>query len=780
MRNTPASPLPTPSVSKPAAIPPHVEADRGRSSLDIPRRASPWDASNESQKKGRSQLSRTPERPFSRTTEAGATRQRPVSMGPWSPPRTPPTVTVQSPQDSPDLKKIKFPNLQPSPAAPAKALERSKSPIPPPVPPSRLTNRSPSNEKALQLSSAPASEAEKNTSQQTLPIGVSKPSPVPPPVNRADKPQVALKKSPPVVPTGPTSLEPARPLLKDKTSPFSTPPSSDESSLVEETVSNGSGETQARRAPSFSQGYFPPPPTHRSIKIRQENPTHTQRQRQDPRANGNVSTSYDPVRQLDPRPGLPKRNTFDIASGEAKNTSITQTKPVPSRTSTDLQRQAPPPAPSPYITSRVTVEPRPPPKRSSPPKDHDTTSRSVPPPPKSVLAAQPGAPADRSGRFVVEDRLRRTDSDGSGMIDSPLENDLVSISEFPDASRANRRPPRPQGGISHVETKYETRLFDISGNHVCSTGFLTRAWDINSGRVILDMSHGERETKITAIAFKPGATSEEEGVRVWLGSNHGDIQEVDLESGETVYTKQSAHSRREIVKIYRHQNSMWSLDDEGKLHVWPPDDKGLPNLRHLPLSQRVSKGHTFSIVIKDQLWLASGKDIRIYKPGAGEDPAFHITHLPLNHPGAGEVTSGAVISNQLDRVYFGHTDGKVTIYSTVNYSFLGVVNVSVYKINSLAGAGDYLWAGYNTGMIYVYDTTTQPWDVKKDWQAHDNPVSAILVDRSSVWRLGRLQVASIGLDNAIRMWDGLLADDWLGMRSSSVTMAYAVLTRLRN
>src|SRR5699024_12017766 len=53
------------------------------------------------------------------------------------------------------------------------------------------------------------------------------------------------------------------------------------------------------------------------------------------------------------------------------------------------------------------------------------------------------------------------------------------------------------------------------------------------------------------------------------------------------------------------------------------------------------------------------------------------------------------------RVYLGHADGKVTVYSPADYSCLAVVNVSVYKINCLGIVGDYLWAAYKTGMIYV-------------------------------------------------------------------------------
>jgi len=355
--------------------------------------------------------------------------------------------------------------------------------------------------------------------------------------------------------------------------------------------------------------------------------------------------------------------------------------------------------------------------------------------------------------------------DGKNLDIIGLEAEVASFSSaaYPDGSQSNRRGPFAQSGTTSIDTTYDTRLFDVCSRYICATGYLTKAWDINTGKIIMDLGHGERDIKITAIAFKPGLNAEEEGARVWLGSNYGDIQEVDLNSQSLIQVRPQAHDRREIMKIYRHQNSMWSLDEGGKLLVWLPDEQGLPSLETIPMSYKVAKGHSFSIIIGDKLWLATGKEIRIYKPGASGDASFFVIMQPLSQPNAGEITSGAVISNQLQRVYFGHTDGKVSIYSTKEYNCLAVVNVSVYKINTLAGAGFYLWAGYNTGMIYVYDTRTQPWLVKKDWMAHSGPVLNILTDRSSVWKLGYLQVASIGVDNSLKIWDGILEEDWLGI-----------------
>jgi WD40 repeat protein len=277
----------------------------------------------------------------------------------------------------------------------------------------------------------------------------------------------------------------------------------------------------------------------------------------------------------------------------------------------------------------------------------------------------------------------------------------------------------------------------------------------------MTLSHGDT-VKATAISFRPAKDVEDEGKQIWLGTNTGEIHEIDIPSQSVVFTKSNAHARSVITKIYRCAAEMWSLDDEGRIHIWPPDETGSPTLAQTPNSFRVPKGHTFSIISGTQLWIATGKDIRIYQRSNDVNSFIQILQRPLSQPNVGEVTSGAILSSQPDRIYFGHNDGKVTIYAKKDFACLGVINVSLYKISSLVGVGDYLWAGYITGMIYVYDTTSHPWKVKKDWHAHENPIAGIAVDQTSIWKLDRLQVASLGTDNMLRLWDGMLRDDWLG------------------
>jgi len=534
-------------------------------------------------------------------------------------------------------------------------------------------------------------------------------------------------------------------------SPFSTPPSSDESSTPGLRVDGlGSVSAHCPATPQATpENVVMPPPVHYTVKARQIPQTAPADLKPRPAASVPRETD-EPKGTLGSRPGLPPRRMTEKGRYQPSTAQRTEVRIASTSRVQDSRRQS-----AVHSAARSMQKVReakqsrldfmPPPRRTG---TSDSFGSSEP-------TKRAPSPNKRKPRHT-NDPLTNVVSNDSTEVNAGI----GSIVDYPDASLSNRRPPRIKQGPHELDTGYDTRLFVICGDCVCTTGYLTRAWDLASGHPIMNLSHGE-QTKISSIAFKPGASADSEGQRLWVGTNYGDLMEVDVPSQSVVAMKASAHSRREIVRIYRHQNTMWTLDDGGNLNVWFPDEDGLPNTQRDPLIRRVSKGHTFSIVVQDKLWLATGKEIRVFQPASAADTEILLTVHPLSQSNVGEVTSGAVVSNQHDRVYFGHSDGKVTLYSTQDFSCLGVISVSVYKINALAGAGDFLWAGYNTGMIYVYDTKTQPWTTKKDWHAHNHPVSNILVDRSSVWRSGLLQVASIGADNVIRLWDGMLEDDWL-------------------
>jgi WD40 repeat protein len=347
--------------------------------------------------------------------------------------------------------------------------------------------------------------------------------------------------------------------------------------------------------------------------------------------------------------------------------------------------------------------------------------------------------------------------------------------DYPDASQANRRPPFFQSGLQELSIKSDARNFDVCGPYLCTTGYTTRVFDLTSGKLLMEFSHGET-IKTISVAFKPGQELRSEGSRIWVGNNIGELYEIDVAT-QSLVASSASHNRREIIRILRHKKDLWTLDDEGKLFVWPADESGAPNMKYSHQAHRVPRGHTFSMVIRDKLWLALGKEIRIYKPGS--ESSFTVLESPLVQSGTGDVTSGSYTSQHGGRAYFGHNDGKVTIYSTKDYACLGNVKVSDYKINSLAFVGYYLWAAYRTGKIYVYDTSTNPWIIKKDWRAHDGQVAGLILDPSSIWTLQRLQVTSIGHDQSIRLWDGMLEDDWLENAMHDADVEYCTFHEIK-
>ncbi|KAL8651857.1 MAG: hypothetical protein Q9226_004516 [Calogaya cf. arnoldii] len=535
----------------------------------------------------------------------------------------------------------------------------------------------------------------------------------------------------------------------DRISPFSTPPSSDDS-IIDHPVSGGNPkEDLSSPAP---QGARDP-----------ENPNMSSR-----RASRNFQTRSPQRRQVS------AMNAASIAqSDRAARSNPLKPPELPPRPDTASRLPFTPQAHS-RLSTHALLDyrtPKPIDAQNPLPSAHgdnlddivQTTSSPLQPrliASKKTIPGQLSQPPEGSSSFDLFQRsmvLKDREPDA----DRVANNDGNSSAEFLDESTSSRRLPYARVGSPVIHTNYDTRLFDMCAGYACCVGQLLRVWDLSSGKVVLSLAIGEKEVKATASAFKPGSKSAEEGSRLWFGTNFGDLQEIDIMTHRVVSSNLSAHSGREIIKIHRYQNSMWTIDEDGLLFVWPPGDGGLPTLGSMPRARKLPRGHIFSIVVGGLLWFATKKDVRVLCPSADEHGEFSIKQQPSHQPGVGEITSGAVVGCQLDKIYFGHNDGKISIYSTTNFTCLGIMTANVYKINCLVGAGTYLWAGYNTGKICVYDTRTKPWKVIKDYHAHEGPVISMSVDRSSLWTSGQLRVGSLSLDNTIRLWDGLLEGDWL-------------------
>lgn len=649
---------------------------------------------------------------------------------------------------------------RPSVHLPSESVSAGVSPAPPRPETPQLGSSVPVGDTSTRLSPSESTvNGRSGTTDRKL-----KSTSLPPPANRAEKPKVPAKPAmfshPDANTLAPRPERPERASSDDHISPFSTPPSSPEKPPVKPA---SSGKVKPSPGRPLTE-----PPTRQSFEERLPAPSTSARH--DARELGFSRT----------RPASGARESSRAI--KPLMVQIPPTSPAPQEYSTapplsasrlranDNPHDRPglPPRPTSAAPRRsgfspvreITQHTGCPAQASQAPRSSSSQPRSIETPTSHPAPRQQSLPRESYLQAAYpERRVVRTDAEEE---DHASEEPTLSRTDYPDASQANRRPPYLKTGPTEILTRYDTRTFDVCGKYVCTTGFLTRVWDLTTGEQVVSLSHGET-VKSLSLAFKPGKSLEDEGQRLWLGTSTGELHEVDIPS-QSIVASRSYPSRREVIQILRHKKEMWTLDDEGRLLVWKPDETGCPNLQysyHSP-HERVARGHTFSMVVDDKLWLAAGKEVHVYRPNAGDDGSFKVLKRPLS-PQAGDVTSGTYTSQEGGRVYLGHADGKITVHSPTDYSCLAVVNVSVYKINCLSFVGDYLWAGYKTGMIYVYDPNTSPWTVKKDWRAHDSPVCGFVLDTSSVWTMNRLQVTSLGTDNCIRLWDGTLEDDWLGM-----------------
>ncbi|KAI1111743.1 Endonuclease/exonuclease/phosphatase [Nemania sp. NC0429] len=722
-----------------------------------------------------------PPNPRDHATLMSTLRSAPAANPPPASPRPvrPPAVLVEPPHSPPHSKALAYPTvdatalLNPDPTkTPATPVSPSSRPF---KIPSRTNTPSPEPRRSSPRPSPtrPPSPPPPRRSAEMKREREAKPSPiVPPPVNRADKPGTRLSTVGGNVPKpepGPTRPRP------EQRSPFGTPPS--KASMMEDEESPPMLPTRPARPMSYTPGLVRTNTLPAVFNPRPVHPTGANKWR-DIETNGLTRPPLAPTPRIEP-PALPSRPPV-IPESAPKIPANSAMKPPPRPVRASIAGAASIPGAN-QIAVNTTIAANQQPKRIS----STPTTQFAPPPTRTHVRSMTVDQTSERTPLELREPPKRFPSAGFSPTNSdPPAREPSSTTQttttYPDATKVNRRPPFAKQGVYEIQTKYDPRRFDVCGEYVCTSGNLTRVWNVQDGELLLSFSHGEG-IKATSVAFKPGLNVDLEGLRIWIGNNIGELMEADVATQSIVGNKTNIHGRCEVIKIFRHFNEMWTLDEGGTLHVWGPDGDGIPNLNNSPhQTYRLAKGHTFSIIVGEQLWYATGKEIRIFAPTVDGNSQLQVLMRPLITEGAGEVTSGTVLKSQPGKVYFGHTDGKVSIYSEKDFTCLSVLSITTYKINSLAGVGNYIWAAYNTGKISIYDVQSSPWVVKKDWQAHnDTPALGLIADRASFYRLGRQQVVSLGADNMVKIWDGLLEDDFLENEMKAIDSQYSVFEDIR-
>lgn len=416
---------------------------------------------------------------------------------------------------------------------------------------------------------------------------------------------------------------------------------------------------------------------------------------------------------------------------------------------------------------------------------------------KSALLASPASVYTDNSSFAGSDfedegqsrNLKRANT-VSAKRAVPRSETLMTSSIYPDFSQATRNAPKINMDHKPFSTghKGSVQALAASKNVIVTGSNVLRTWDVNTGTVISTIMMDANSTsnnqnnnesngdRIRAVAFAPCRIPVDEGRYVWVARHDTMLAVVDIRAGgHKVLSKRNDVHMAPILFLLRYGNSeVWSIDDNGILYVWDvlSDDyqQQNPLLTAMPRRYQVTSHAVAATIYGSKLWMSSGRTLAAHAiPIAGSQIGSNDTksqpaiRIPND---MGYITKLITIPYHPYRIFASHDDGKISIWDTKTMERLQVITVSVYGICTMACVGEYhVWAGYNTGMIYVYDTRPEKWAVVKMWKAHTGAVTQLVVDESSLILdeiKGRLQVISGDSNGFVGVWDGLLTDHWKG------------------
>ncbi|RCI04255.1 hypothetical protein CU098_009101 [Rhizopus stolonifer] len=366
---------------------------------------------------------------------------------------------------------------------------------------------------------------------------------------------------------------------------------------------------------------------------------------------------------------------------------------------------------------------------------------------------------------------------------------LMTTTTCPDFSRATRNAP-----LIVLEKPFSTghksslSALAVTQNVLITGASLLRTWDAHTGTVTgtvltenaANNNNGNSQNpdsgdKVRAIAVAPSRVPADEGRYIWVARHDNSISVVDIRNGANkILSKRHDVHMASINFLLRYGNSeIWSIDESGILNVWDVISADYhaqhnPLLTAMPRRYHVTSHAVAATIYGSKLWMSSGRTLAAHAiPVAGSQQGSNDTksQTPVRIPNdLGNITKLITIPYYHSRIFASHDDGKISVWDAKTMERLQVITVSMYGICTMASVGEYhVWAGYNTGMIYVYDTRPEKWAVLKMWKAHTGAVTQLVVDESSLILdeiKGRLQVVSSDSNGFVGVWDGLLIEHW--------------------
>ncbi|KAI9315836.1 Endonuclease/exonuclease/phosphatase [Dichotomocladium elegans] len=328
---------------------------------------------------------------------------------------------------------------------------------------------------------------------------------------------------------------------------------------------------------------------------------------------------------------------------------------------------------------------------------------------------------------------------------------------YPDVRQASRKKPYIDNREKRLKVQHNgaIRAVALSRSILATGAHETRIWNTDTYQQLhsIDPSGpNDNSDKVSSLAFAPGRIPNEEGHTLWAGLKDGDILVIQTMSGNIMTRPMSKHDGP-VTSIIRYKNlEIWTIDDNGILKIWEPHSVTIKE------EHEVTPQSTATLLDGRDLYMANNRKIYVYRFGAHGVPT-QSARIPND---LGNITQLATVPYHAGKVFVAHDNGKVSLWDSSNLDRFDVITVSLYGITSMVAVGDhYVWMGYNTGMIYVYDTRPSQWIVVKMWKAHETGIVNLAVDNTGI-AVGdnTIQVASMDSHGHVALWDGLLPEYW--------------------
>ena len=413
----------------------------------------------------------------------------------------------------------------------------------------------------------------------------------------------------------------------------------------------------------------------------------------------------------------------------------------------------------------------------------DTSSTSE----RKPLGASIPPPTTRLGDIVPSSPWQSTTISSSSDEEAGGEDEPGRVHAevpIPNYSTSSRRPPqltfRDTSSELPIRAHPQTGCVAFSGSYVVvGHDHHIKIFDLAKSELFLlklDTKDIAKDSKVSCMEFRPTSSEADTGYLLWVGTKEGHIFELDIRSGIVSGIKQSVH-HHSIIHIFRHSRSMVTLDESGKALVFSPDvsnhEKDISLALTIPRVVSTTEKQDFVKMLHGKLWTAIRTDhhshLSLKSPTIRVFDIFNTactekSLLPTEH--VGPVTSATILPSRPGMVYVGHEEGCISMWeldTEDGYRCVEVIKVSASDILSLEGVSNRLWAGSRNGIISAFDVSQKPWLVTNSWNAHPGfPVTKLMVNHYAITKVGKLCVASIGGDDQLRLWDGLLTRDWVG------------------